>query len=103
MKSYHIQFDRENNNEIYTFGGVIVTSSYLLNEQVKLLSDLPARIATDSRDALQVGARQAGNAAPGKRLLHLQQSENVKKSTKQLDLMSLLISRQTRLRKVCKT
>ncbi len=50
---------------------VAAVSPYLLNEQVKLLSDLPAWIPPYSRDALQVSARQAGNAAPGERLLHL--------------------------------
>lgn len=44
---------------------------YLLDEQVELLSDLPAGIAPFGRDALQVAARQAGNAAPRKRLAHL--------------------------------
>lgn len=49
--------------------------SDLLDEQVELLSDLPARIALDGREALQVGARQTGSAAPGERLLHLWSKE----------------------------
>lgn len=53
------------------FWGVAVVSHYLLNEQVKLLSDLPAWIPSHSRDALQVRARQTWNTAPSKRLLHL--------------------------------
>ena len=80
MKSYHIRLHRESNNQIREFDGVIVTSPYLLNEQVELLRDLPARIAPHSRDALQVGARQAGNAAPGERLLHLQKRKNARSS-----------------------
>lgn len=61
---------------VWKFGGQVC---YLLDEQVKLLSDLPAWITSYSRDALQVTASQAGNAAPGKRLLHL---HRVKMSTR---------------------
>lgn len=44
---------------------------YLLDEEVNLLSDLPAQIPSRIRDALQVSARQTGDTAPGKSLLYL--------------------------------
>lgn len=44
---------------------------YLLDEHVKLLSDLPAGIPPFGRDALQLDPRQAGNAAPRKQLCNL--------------------------------
>lgn len=46
-------------------------AAYLLDEQVELLGHLPAGVAAHGCDATQVGARQAGNAAPRERLFHL--------------------------------
>lgn len=46
--------------------------SYLLDEQVELLGDLPAGVPSHHCHTPQVGvACQAGDAAPGERLLHL--------------------------------
>lgn len=58
--------------------------SHLLDEQVKLLGDLPAGIPLFSRDALQLVARQAGNAAPRKQLCHLGESRSVRSKGREL-------------------
>jgi len=66
------------NEQVELLGGG--GGAYLLNEQVELLGHLPARLPAGRRDALQAAAHQAGNAAPGKRLLHLSQRGGGKKS-----------------------